>query len=301
MADQPSKQESNIFLKMLWPGNAKGEIGVLWAAFTLALLLRHGVGYEHSQILEQIFAKYELAMSWALDWAKEDIEALLTSLGWHLTLQWQWKHIFSLMGLYFARDVQNAWTKGAKRSAVFHAVLGFTVALGASILSGRVPASPGDFWSAFAIATIPITGLLVYSLIGRAWGAMYERNSRYDARLEGGENLSFGVAFYPRAFRALARTAVAVGIIWFCLQAPQIVSLNSAGIVLFAGSIFFLGVYWMVEAVVDVPYSRQPGESWLAAYSRGNSAIVGAGIVSVFVRLTLIVADAVASQMIVPH
>jgi hypothetical protein len=278
----------NVFTEVLWPRGSFKKVANLAVGFNLYSMIWKASGGAPTGVLQTVFELYDekLAMvTRPFQFMSDPIVLLIGSVvGQPLQLEWQWKYLLCLLLVYFARDVQNAWSKGAEVSAMFHAVLGLLVALIASAVAGSIELVPSDFWSNFGVASVPVLGLLCYSLIGRAWGATFERNAVYDARLSALTEPTFAQAFWPRAWRAIGRSVVLIGITAFLLQPTVMGALPGAGVMVFAVSVFLLGLYWMVEGLVDVQYSRTEGETWLEAYSKGNSAIVGASMINVFLQ-----------------
>lgn len=282
------------------PGTAFSEIFVpksvnrlffqLIGALSLVVILQHGYGYSFVSALKELIANYDALLRSIFDPAELWLKPLLDRIGELLSidvkLSWHWKYVFSLVGIYLASDVFTSFKRKRVSNTIFHALLGISVTFATGVIAGLIPIVERDYLSNLAAVAVPVGGLLTYSLLGRAYGAMFQRDTSYDKRLQALEAPTFWDAFAPRASRALARSAFGLAVAAIALLHPIVLGLPAPGLVLFAVLVVGLGIYWLAEAAVDVKFYREHEETWWSAYWRGSSVGVGVGMLNVFTSAT---------------
>ena len=271
------------------PSGFSSLLARVFGVFAMLAIIKYVFKYGLGPIFLLLVDKYEEWMSIVFDWAVPYVGTALALVGSYLNLDLvlhsHWKHIFVLMGIYFFRDAQNAYSEGAPFTATFHLILGFTIALAASAFAGALPPDQVQTMLNFGIAAIPVAGLFLYSTIGCAWGATVRREQ--DAVDRHLPTPLWREAFMQRFLPALSRTMVALFLIVVGLQVPWIRQVRSPSLALLGLLVILLALYWLWEGLRDSRLLRTQDESRMSSFLRSRYAKVGLSMLSVYFWVTV--------------
>jgi len=251
------------------------SLSTLFASILLLPLIKIGFDIQYGWFLNSLDQLAQLVIGGISDLVIDIVQRLVGIFGIRLNLFPHWEYIWTLLMLYFGRDIANAFQRGNHSSGIVHLFIALNVTTAASIMSGLRPLATGEFWNEFAIVLYPILALFGYSISGILVSQLF--NWQVPDNLK---DLLFWTAVWKRIrasiIRNIAFMLVAAGFLvnqnFLHGQAPSILILFIV-IVLLAG-------YWFI-APRELVASREPGTSWWKTYKETSHFGTASAMVSV--------------------
>ena len=249
---------------------ALGVLAVAIAVFNL----------KGSVITKNVILTYEAVINFLLGWATPYVQMIASVIGRlvnvELNVAPHWKYVFVLLMIFFSRDAYGAWVDKTPVSAIYHGVLGFGVALLASIATSL--GSTGLLGGAL-LATVPVIGLYLYAFFGIAYNTIFTRHT-----FQGTGHASQAIWPHFRRWQRLALVRLAVGLSFIPIfdlatnwQDDQLVTA-----VLFA-SLILNAVFWIIIGIQQAHTFKEDFQEQYAEYFENGYSRTGFGVISVLV------------------
>lgn len=198
-----------------------------------------------------------------------------------LPLQGYWKHVFTLIGLYFFRQVALNFKARIPGTAVFNLLTGIAVALAAAVWTGLIDVTSPDVMDAFLIVAIPLYAAELHHLVGVAWDATVLRKYQAERRGQATPPSWWG-HFRMGLNRGVSRTFWGLTIALVLVHVPAVCALDNPGLAALVLLVFLFGIYWLIDAIPESRKFSQTQQVSFAGYIEHDHAHLGAAIVGSF-------------------
>ena len=217
-----------------------------------------------------------------LSWIAGHIAAIMQFVfALDVTLEPYWKHIFTLMSFYIAREVALNLASKLYWTSLFNASHGLVVAFVFSIASGLVGAGSANTMDSFLVVAFPVYAAAIYQFVGIIWDATYLRE--YQAKIRGLDTPPAWWEHFKNGLgRGTTRTVVGLTIALIGVHIPCIQNLDSPGLILAAGLMLLFGVYWFIDGIFQFSDYRKSHAANFDTYIRHDHVKLGAAIVGSF-------------------
>ncbi|MGE0742719.1 MAG: hypothetical protein AB7O98_15375 [Hyphomonadaceae bacterium] len=234
-------------------------IGVVVSTSSVIKLFEFAYDRQFSlAVLRNFIDGYERLIN-LLDPPIEGLAGFLPPLAAHLPLQPHWNHVYVLLTLYFFRDAANFERIGYLNTAWASRTYGAAVAMTAALATGFVRLSPDSAAANFAVAAIPLAGLLTYLFGATMFNATWNREAT--AKFANTPVEPFWGFVWVRARRYVVVVAVMIALIAACLFVPSLTpalpvlaQAEAPGLVLLAAAIILLSLFWLYRGATQVKW-----------------------------------------------
>ncbi|MBK6741879.1 MAG: hypothetical protein IPG66_02470 [Hydrogenophilales bacterium] len=243
-------------------------LGVLWNTAALLRIVEVAIALRLGELLRGFVESYDKFMDAVFRYVDPLVHLVLSLIGIDIVLWTHWRHIFTILILYFAMHSRSAALEGNFGAARFTAIWGTLVALGTGVFAGSIQAEATS--SVVVVALPTVLGVVAYGAGTSARAATWFRS-------QGEPWLSAFREFFRHSRRfalfgilTIATTSVVLAI----SEVPP--WLRSPGILLLILLYSMLAIY---RIVVGPKWGRYkpplPGTSWWGATRRSSEARIG--------------------------
>lgn len=271
--------------RIFWPKTLIGKFGRIATAISICQLAGFSLGLVYFEPLRSFLLGFDDIFSIVL----EPFEILAEPLVFVLVERFfpraeitpQWKYVFVLINLFFARSVEISWVRGLKVYSLLELVLGSIVAMGAAFLASSLISGDYSFLKSFFASYIPVIGVWLNTFILTFWDSVFLRKELYDGRIKLGQTSFWDVFIYTNR-RVLLRTVFAIPLTVLILNLPFVRSVPSPELFTILILIAIYAAYWLLDGFFDAQLIRRTGEPFFQAVIRSGHFQMGIYMLSPF-------------------
>ncbi len=276
----------NSLKYILIPSSFFAFMRLILGVFSILALVRYSTDYGFSPILDIAVRRFETALAYVLSPLDPIVVSAANWIASFLKIEFNvyphWRYILVLMNAFLFSRVAVTFQAGQFFTTFYRIVIALLSSFAASIAVGLQNPVDADYFSNFQIAVYPLIALFIYHFANAVWMVMLGHGI-----VVGGKRIvDRWLAFVHRMKQNVKYTVV--GIIFFLvgLTMPAVNALPSPGLILVAiymigASISYLWVARQEAKIIEL--NTLPGAGDRPPYWRTNNAIVGAGILNIFI------------------